>query len=274
MTTDTLRVLVVGAHPDDCDLKAGGLACKYADRGHHVRFVSMTNGAAGHHEQAGVTLVERRRAEANAAADVAGIEFRMFDNPDGRLRPSLENRDDVIRLIREYAPDLVLSHRPNDYHPDHRYTAQLVRDAAYMVTVPNVCPATPALDRNPVFAYLSDAFDRPYPFSPDVVVAVDDVADRKFEMLDRHESQLYEWLPYNEGVLDEVPDDPEERYEWLRDGGLPHVEALTDVADRYRERLVERYGVDGEDVRYAEAFEASEYGRPLTDEAADRLFPF
>ncbi|MFC4551094.1 MULTISPECIES: PIG-L deacetylase family protein [Halorussus] len=274
MPTETLHVLVVGAHPDDCDLKAGGIACKYADRGHKVLFVSTTNGEAGHHELAGRQLVERRHAEAEASAAVAGVEFEMFDVPDGRLRPSLENRDRLVRRIREFRPDLVLTHRPNDYHPDHRYTSRLVRDAAYLVAVPNVCPATPALDRNPVFAYLSDTFERPYPFSPDVVVDIDDVAGRKFEMLDCHESQMYEWLPSVEGTLEAVPDDPDERFEWLRGGGLPHVEVLADVSDRYRDALVERYGASGEDVRYAEAFEASEYGRALTDEAAERLFPF
>ncbi|WP_158059643.1 PIG-L deacetylase family protein [Halorussus halophilus] len=274
MTSETVRVLVVGAHPDDCDLKAGGIACKYADSGHEVLFVSMTNGEAGHHELSGRPLVERRRAEAETSAAVAGADFEMFDVPDGRLRPSLDNRDRLIEQIREFRPDLVLTHRPNDYHPDHRYTAQLVRDAAYLVAVPNVCPATPALDENPVFAHLSDTFERPYPFSPDVVVDIDDVAERKFEMLDCHESQMYEWLPSVEGTLEEVPDDPDERFEWLREGGLPHVEALADVSDRYREKLVERYGADGEDVRYAEAFEASEYGRPLTEDAAERLFPF
>lgn len=274
MTDDTVRAIVIGAHPDDCDLKAGGVACLYADAGNEVRFVSMTDGAAGHHEQAGAALVRRRRAEAERAAEVAGIGFEMLDNPDGRLQPSLDNRDRLIRLVREYDPDIVFTHRPNDYHPDHRYTAQLVRDAAYMVTVPNVCPATPALEENPVFAYVSDTFDRPYPFSPDVVVDIDDAAERKHEMLDCHESQVYEWLAYNEGVLSEVPEGHDARYEWLRDGGLPHVEALATVADRYRDRLLERYGEGGESVEYAEAFEASEYGRPLTDEAAERLFPF
>ncbi|WP_435156903.1 PIG-L deacetylase family protein [Haladaptatus sp. DFWS20] len=274
MPTETVRVLVIGAHPDDCDLKAGGVACKYADHGHEVLFVSMTNGEAGHHELAGRKLVERRRAEAEASAAVADVTFDGFDVPDGRLQPSLENRDRLIRRLRTFRPDLVLTHRPNDYHPDHRYTAQIVRDAAYLVTVPNVCPTTAALDENPVFAYLSDTFDRPYPFSPDVVVDIDDAAERKFEMLDCHKSQMYEWLPYVEGMLDDVPDDPDMRFEWLRDCGLPHVEAIEAVSDRFRDALVERCGDAGAAVRYAEAFEVSEYGRPLTDEAAERLFPF
>ena len=234
----------------------------------------MTNGAVGHHELAGQALVQRRRAEAEASADIAGVGFEQFDIPDGRLQPSLENRDRLIRLLREFQPNLVLTHRPNDYHPDHRYTAQLVRDAAYMVSVPNICPTTPALDQNPVFAYLSDRFDRPYPFTPDVAVDIDDVIERKFEMLDCHESQIYEWLPFVEGTLEDVPGDPNARFEWLRNGGLPHVDGPSDVADRYRNLLVKRYGTDGKEVEYAEAFEASEYGRSLTDEVAERLFPF
>ncbi|KZN26299.1 GlcNAc-PI de-N-acetylase [Haladaptatus sp. R4] len=274
MATDTLGVLVVGAHPDDCDLKAGGVACKYADDGHDVLFLSMTDGSAGHHELDGEELVRRRREEGIASAAVAGIEFELSDVPDGKLQPSLENRERLIERIREFGPDLVITHRPNDYHPDHRYTAQLVRDAAYMVAVPNVCPETAALESNPVFAYMSDTFDRPNPFSPDVVVDIDDTVERKFEMLDCHDSQMYEWLPYVEGTIDEVPDDPDERFRWLRNGGLPHVRALSDVAGRYRDGLVERYGPDGTDVQYAEAFEASEYGKPLTEDEAARLFPF
>ncbi|WP_266081383.1 PIG-L deacetylase family protein [Haladaptatus caseinilyticus] len=274
MSRESIRVLVVGAHPDDCDLKAGGIACKYSDNGHDVRFVSMTNGEAGHHGLGGRELIRRRYEEGKAAAAVADAEFETLDVPDGKLQPSLENRGRLIERIRQFRPDLVLTHRPNDYHPDHRYTAQLVRDAAYLVAVPKIRPGTPALDENPVFAYMSDTFERPYPFSPDVVIDIDDTADRKFKMLDCHESQMYEWLPSVEGTLGEVPDDPDERLEWLREGGLPHVEALSNVADRYRDDLVERYGADGEHVCYAEAFEASEYGKQLTADEKARLFPF
>ena len=272
MSDDKLRILAFGAHPDDCDLKTGGVACLYADRGHDVRFVSVTDGRAGHHEHSGAALVERRRAEATAAADVAGIKFTLLDNPDGRFQPSLSTRNQLIRLVRKYNPNLVLTHRPNDYHPDHRYTAQLVRDAAYMVTVPNVCPGTPALRHNPVFAYFSDGFKRPYPFSPDVVVDIDDAVDRKFEMLHCHESQVYEWLAYNEGILDEVPENQDDRLAWLQAGGLPHTEALSAVADRFRDRLTERYGDTGNGIEFAEAFEISEYGGSTSN--VDSLFPF
>ncbi|WP_436925623.1 PIG-L deacetylase family protein [Halosimplex amylolyticum] len=270
-------VLVVGAHPDDADIRAGGFAVQSADAGHDVRFVSMTDGRGGHHEQRGEALVGRRRREAAAAAETAGLtEYRVLDVPDGRLRPTLENRDRVIELIREVAPDVVLTHRPNDYHPDHRYTSQLVRDAAYMVTVPNVCPDAPALRSNPVFAYLLDTFERPYPFTPDVFVPVGDAAlERKYDALDCHESQMYEWLPYNKGSLDAVPSDPDDRREWLATDPLPGLQQMRDAADRFRDRLVDRYGEQrGTEIDYLEAFEVSEYGGELTDELAEDLFSF
>ncbi|USZ72429.1 PIG-L deacetylase family protein [Natronosalvus halobius] len=267
------RLLVIGAHPDDPDIRAGGLACSWADAGHDVRFVSMTDGRSGHHEQGGNELAERRRREAAAAAVTAGIEYHVLENPDGRLEPTLENRETVIELIREYDPDLVLTHRTNDYHPDHRYTSQLVRDAAYMVTVPNVCPETPALHDNPVFAYLLDTFERPYPFTPDVIVPIDDEhVECKYDALDCHESQMYEWLPYNKGELEAVPDDPDDRREWLETDPIPGLAEMRATADRFRDDLIEQCGPErGRQVEYAEAFEVSEYGGNLTSALASDL---
>ena len=271
MSEVTHRLLVVGAHPDDPDLKAGGIAAKYAQAGHDVRFISVTNGDAGHHEIGGVELTRRRRAEAQAAADVIGIEYDVWEIHDGELQPSLENRRKMIRLIRNYDPDLILTHRPNDYHPDHRYVSTLVQDSAYLVTVPNICTGTPALCEDPVIAYLSDGFQKPYPFDPDVVVAIDDVIEEKTEMLHQHESQIYEWLPYNAGHLEEVPDEDDARRKWLREERL---DEYLDLADRFRDELVERYGEErGSDIRYVEAFEGCEYGSPLTEEQATELVP-
>lgn len=271
------RLLVIGAHPDDPDIRAGGLACLACAAGHDVRFVSMTDGRSGHHELGGDELVRRRRKEANAAAEAAGdIDYLIRHTPDGRLRPSLDNREDVIRLIRDYDPDVVLTHRTNDYHPDHRYTSQLVRDAAYMVTVPNVCPDVPALEENPVFAYLSDSFKRPYPFDPDFAVPIDDErVEQKYDMLDCHKSQMYEWLPYNKGVLEDVPEDPAARREWLTTDPIPSLVEMRETADRFRDRLVNRFGPErGGEIDYAEAFEVSEYGGSLTPELEAALFSY
>lgn len=272
MDTKQIRVLVFGAHPDDCDIKAGGVAALYVQQGHHVKFVSVTNGDAGHHEMGGGPLAQRRNAEAQAAAKIIGIEYELLDNHDGELMPTLENRYQIIRTIREFRPDLIMTHRPNDYHPDHRYTSILVQDAAYMVTVPNICALTPHLEKNPVIVYLSDGFMKPYPFTPDVVVGIDTVVEQKIDMLHCHESQFYEWLPYNSGNLNAIPDSVEDRHEWLAERLRNR---FSSVAEKHRDLLVEFYGKKvGANIQYAEAFESCEYGSSLTTENLPILFPF
>jgi LmbE family N-acetylglucosaminyl deacetylase len=272
MEDSKLRLLVFGAHPDDCDIKAGGLALLYAIAGHRVRFVSVTNGATGHHEIGGIELARRRYEEAQAVARLAGIEYHVLDNHTGELEPTVTNRKQIIRIMREFRPDLILTHRPNDYHPDHRYTSQLVQDASYIVTVPNMVPLTPHLERMPVIAYLSDGFQKPWPFIPDVAVGIDAVLERKLDMLHCHVSQMYEWLPYNGGHLAEVPAGDAARREWLGRRRAPDFAA---TADRHRELLTRLYGPErAAAIRHAEAFEACEYGARLTPERVQRLFPF
>lgn len=268
---DRLRLLVVGAHPDDAEYKAGGLAALYRAAGHEVTFVSVTDGSAGHHRVSGAELARRRRAEAEAAGAVVGLRYDVWEHPDGRLEPTLERREQVVRLVRSVRPDLLLTHRPNDYHPDHRATSQLVQDSAYLLTVPAICPDTPHLRRDPVIAYLSDEFTRPCPFDPTVVLDVSDAWDQKIDMLDRHVSQFYEWLPYNRREEDAVPAGNEARRAWLA-GQIEGLSAR--LADRFRDRLMATYGADlGGGMRRVEAFEGSEYGAPLDAEAVARLFP-
>ncbi|MCZ7573671.1 MAG: PIG-L family deacetylase [Ardenticatenaceae bacterium] len=269
---ESLRILAFGAHPDDCDIKVGGLAIKYARKGHTVKFVSVTNGDTGHHLMGGGPLARRQYEEAQRAAAVAGIEYEVLDIHNGQLMPTLENRWWLVRIIRNFRPDLVLTHRPNDYHPDHRYTAQLVHDAAYTVTIPNVEALTPHLRYNPVIAYMSDTFRKPYPFTPDVVVGIDEVLEEKLDMLDCFESQMYEWFPYNLEIEGPVLDTPEQRRAWLRELWTP---TFAEVADRYRDRLKKLYSEEqGAQIRYAEALEACEYGTLLTEEKIRILFPF
>src|SRR5215204_4186590 len=208
---DPLRIIVFGAHPDDCELDAGGTAARWAKLGHKVKFVSVTNGDIGHFEQAGAILARRRFAEVQRCAEILGIETEVLDIHDGELMPTLENRRTITRKIREWKADLVISHRPNDYHPDHRYTGILVQDAAFMVIVPSFCPDVPALAKNPVFLYSEDGFQKPNPFQPDVVVPIDPVLDLKVAAIDALESQFYEWNPWLSGYLDEVPKGKEDR---------------------------------------------------------------
>jgi LmbE family N-acetylglucosaminyl deacetylase len=265
-----LRIIAFGAHPDDCDQKAGGTAAKWAALGHQVKFVSVTNGDAGHQTEGGGALARRRRLESQEAGRRFGIaEYETLDNHDGQLVPSVDVREQVIRKIRQWKADIVLAPRPNDYHPDHRYTGVLIQDAAYMVVVPNIAPDTPPLRKNPVFLYFQDRFQRPNVFRPDVAVAIDDVLEKKVRALDAHTSQFYEWLPWVDGELESVPADPAARVEWLRktSTGGP-------LGEPVREALRKRYGVKADAVQNAEAFELCEYGRRPTPEELSALFPF
>ena len=269
---EPVRIIAFGAHPDDCDICIGGLAVKWARAGARVKFVSLTNGDTGHFAMGGGPLARRRYAEAKASAAIAGIEYEVLDIHNGQLLPTLENRWTVVRLIREFCPDLVITNRPNDYHPDHRYASQLVADAAYTVTIPNVQALTPHLLVNPSVAYWRDDFKRPYPFTPDVAVAIDDVIETKLDMIACHESQVYEWLPYNQNKIDQVPADAEARRIWMAGQYLP---GMREEGERYRELLVKLYGPErAASIQYAEALEFCEYGSPVTPEKFARLFPF
>lgn len=272
MPDSPLHILVIGAHPDDCEYKAAGTAALYRSLGHRVKFVSVTNGESGHQRLSGEELIRIRKAETEASSAVCGVEYEVLPFRDGQLLPTLDARLEIIRLIRRFEPDLVLTHRPNDYHPDHRYTSQLVCDAAYLVTVPPVAADVPHLRDNPVFAYLSDDFQRPYPFTPDVVVDIEPVLETAVDMLHCHKSQFYDWLAYNHGYEDELPEGDDERRDWLK---VRFQQRIAPLAERFREKLFGLYGEDrGKRIRYVEAFEVCEYGSPLTAEARRRLFPF
>ena len=268
---EQIRVIVIGAHPDDCDLKSGGTAALFAEMGHAVKFVAVTNGDAGHQTEGGGALARRRRAEAQESRRRLGIdEYVTLDNHDAELVPSLEVRHQIIRLIRNWNADIVLSPRPNDYHPDHRYTGELVQDAAYLVIVPNVTPDTPPLKKNPIFLYLSDGFQRPNPFRPDIAVAIDKTFEKKMNGLDAHVSQFYEWLPWTSGGLAEVPTGAAERKEWL----IEKWGGRSSISPEVRKSLEKWYGAQkAKDIKYAEAFEICEYGKQPSDEEIRRLFP-
>jgi len=269
-----LRIIAFGAHPDDCELFVGGSTILWSQAGHHVKLVSVTNGDIGHWQSAGGPLAQRRLKEVQDAAAILGNTVEVLDIHDGELEPTLENRRKITRLIREWKADVVISHRPNDYHPDHRYTAVLVQDAAYMVTVPFFCPDTPALTKNPVFLYSPDGFQKPTPFKPDIVVPIDSVIERKLDALVCLVSQFIEggcggdasMLPRDEADL-------KERQQKMRQGW--HRQRYVEIANRFRDKLIELYGKEmGAKVRYAEAFELCEYGARPTPDQLRKLFPF
>ena len=284
-----IRAMMIGAHPDDCDFRCGGLALKYARAGHKVKFLAMCNGSGGHHILDSEEIAKRRRGETLAVAKFAGIEYDVWeDSPDCELYADRETRARLVREIRKFNPDIIFCSRPNDYHADHRNASILVQDASYLLILPHYCPDVPPMKQTPVILHFYDHFQNP-PFCADVAVGIDDVIDDKFKMLALHESQVYEWLPYTKGTLDQVPENPDERLEWLHEPSVPRngipidesilAKNLIGMQSEYREakpavihrdKLLERYGDAGKTILFAEVFGVCEYGSPYSDE----LIPF
>lgn len=263
------RLLIIGAHPDDAEFGAGGLIAKYTGAGYAVKAITVTNGNAGHYAVPPADLAKRRHAEARAAADKGGFEIEVWDNPDGQLAPTIKIRGEVIRAMRRFAPDLVLTHRANDYHPDHRATGQLVQDASYLVRVPNLYRDTPPPETRPLVACMTDFFTKPNPFQPDVTIETADQIDKVVAMLACHVSQVFENMPESRGEIGNVPQHEDERLAWLKDFYASRPRA---IANRFREALVRDYGERGNTIEFAEAYEISEYGRRPTAEEIDALF--
>lgn len=283
-----MNVLMIGAHPDDCEFRCSGLACKYAQDGHRVRILSMCNGNGGHHIMGCDEIAARRHGEAMEAAKVLGVEYDIWDISDCNLVADLPTREKLICYIRDFKPDVIFGHRNNDYHADHRNAALLLQDASYLLIVPNYCSDAPAMEKMPVILHYYDGFKNP-PFVPDLVIDTTDVVEKKLQMLHCHTSQVYEWLPYTYGTLNQVPEGEEDRYNWLKgdliDENTTDEQILSGAvkgqrasfarcAALYRDKLIERYGEKGKKVVYAEAFAVSEYGHPLTPELEKKLFPY
>ncbi|MDA7921646.1 PIG-L family deacetylase [Verrucomicrobiales bacterium] len=270
----SLRIIAFGAHPDDPEFQIGGCAIKWTKLGHKVKLVACTNGDIGHWEMSGGELAKRRTAEVQEAARRMGTEVEVLDIHDGELEQTLENRKTLVRLIREWDADLVFSHRPYDYHPDHRNVGLLVQDAAFMVMVPNFCPDTPRLTKNPAFFFFPDGFTKPYPFTPTLAVSIDDVMDEKVQAIDALESQVYEGgaLGGPDTRAKRFGDDPVIRVRMLKKSWSNRHGR---IAKKHRDSLIEWYGKEaGEAVEHAEAFELCEYGSKPSKEQLRILFPF
>jgi len=267
-----LRIIVFGAHPDDPEYRSAGVAMKWARQGHHVKLVATTNGDIGHWETAGGPLALRRKKEVAEVARRLGVVNDVLDNHDGELEPTLENRRTVTRLIKQWNADIVITNRPNDYHPDHRYTSVLVQDSAYMVTVPFITPDVPPLKKNPVFLYSSDRFQKPTPFKPDIAISIDDVMEPTLDALLVMESQIHEGGA--NGYPGIFPADPAGRQKRRDEVRASLARRYAAEADRYRDLLVKFEGEKGRAAKYAQAYEICEYGRQPTQAELKQMFPF
>ena len=264
-----IRVIVFGAHPDDCDLNVGGTAALFAQMGHKVKFVSLTNGDKGHHKMSPKDLAKRRKTEMQESAKQLGIVYDNLENHDGELMPTIENRKAVIQLICDWEADIVITHRPNDYHPDHRYTATIVQDAAYMISVPLMNPNGKPLLKSPIFLYMQDSFQKPTPFSPDIFIDITPVKEQKLKAICCHKSQIHEWLPWNGGYEKDVPNNTEGKKKLVIDHFLwseMSKEFIKPAKKWYTNKQIKN-------ISYFETFEICEYGNIPSKEEILKLFP-
>lgn len=282
-----MKILAIGAHQDDNEFRVGGMAHKWVKAGHEVIFLSMCNGCGGHHIMTPEETTARRAKESARVAEYLGIRYDVWDIDDCTLVADLPTRERLIRYIREISPDLIIAHRPNDYHADHRASGQLVQDASYILTVPHTCPDVPAMRFMPVIVYNEDNFKNPL-FKATYIVDLDDEIDVKLDMAHFNESQIYEWLAFNHDYA--VPTDKEKRREWLNSEKVTpetsdeeilaadsyvYAKRFAKPAARFRKELIAKYGEErGSKICYAEAFELCEYGRQPTKEMEKVLFGF
>ena len=263
-----MNIVCVGAHPDDCECFAGGTAVKWARLGHHVKLVSATNGDLSDRPGSRQEVAALRTAEVAACAHKLGVTSHVLDIHDGELVPDLETRKTFVRIIREWRADIVVGHRPSDYHPDHRAVAVLLQDASFLVTARRFCPEVPALEKMPVYLFTSDDFTTPRPFEPDLAVALDDVFEQKLDGLHEITSQVYD---IRAAALPPA-NDVAARRAWLK---MRWSSRQRKEADKYRDLLVKLYGEEaGRAVLFAETFQVSEYGRQPSPDELRKLFPF
>ncbi len=186
-----MRVLAVGAHPDDLEILCAGTLARYAAQGAQVTMAVATNGEVGSPTLSKKEIAEIRRQEAAAAAAVIGAEFIWMDYPDEFLFSNQETRLNFLNVVRRVRPDVILTHSPVDYHPDHRTTGQILWDIRVMTTVPNIVTEAKPCTKIPEIYYCDTVAG--IDFTPQYYVDVSAVFEIKKQMLGCHKSQSV-WL--------------------------------------------------------------------------------
>jgi N-acetylglucosamine malate deacetylase 1 len=192
-----MRVLAIGAHPDDLEILCGGTLAQFAARRDAVTMLVMTDGCAGHAEIGPGELAAIREREARAAASVIGAEFAWLGLPDEFVFNDEPTRRRLLDAIRAARPDLILTHDPVDYHPDHRATSRAVFDASFVMGLPNVqTPSAPHPGVAPLYYFDTLAG---IGFQPAEYVDVTETFATKQKMLAAHETQLA-WLRHHDAI--------------------------------------------------------------------------
>jgi len=199
MATDqTIKsVLAVGAHPDDIEIVCAGTLAKYASQGVKVSIAVATDGSAGHMVIPPKELAEIRHEEAKNAARIIGADFYWLGFGDEMLPGDINTRLRFVEVIRRAKPDVILTHSPEDYHPDHRALSRLMFEASFVSGLKNVQTETPYHPGVQPLYYFDTISG--LNFHPTEFVDITRTFEIKQQMLSCHKSQL-QWLKDHDDV--------------------------------------------------------------------------
>jgi LmbE family N-acetylglucosaminyl deacetylase len=191
------RILAVGAHPDDIETCCAGTLAKYIKQGSEVSIAVASDGSAGHMTISPTELSDIRHAEAEQAAKMIGADFYWLGLADGMLFEDINTRFLFVELIRKSKPDIILTHNPNDYHPDHKAVSRILFDASFLSGLPNI--KTDSLFHpgvQPLY-YFDTAGG--VNFNPTEFVDITDTYKIKLKMLSCHVSQI-KWVKDHDNI--------------------------------------------------------------------------
>jgi LmbE family N-acetylglucosaminyl deacetylase len=193
-----MRVLALGAHPDDLEILCGGTLARYVEEGHEVVMCHATKGDRGSFEHTSEEIARIRHGEAARAAEICGAEHISLGLSDGEVNAGdVEQRMLVIDLVRRTRPDVIITHSTGDYMVDHNEISKLAVDASFLSSLPLIetrhgnHAVVPAVFHMETITGLG--------FAPTEFVDVTGTIETKARMLEAHESQL-RWLMDHDGV--------------------------------------------------------------------------
>lgn len=237
-----MNILAIGAHPDDVETMCAGTLAKYAAQGHKVYIATATNGNIGsaHHTMEEIAAIRKQEA-ANSAA-IIGAEYICLDYDDEMFYETKEVRLAFINLVRHCKADVILTHNPEDYNPDHELTSKIVNDIAVMIPIAHLKTECEPYDQIPSIWMFEPAASMG--FIPTDYVDITDFYETKMKMLGCMESQKA-WMAANYAVL---RDDEDRFFDTIRitsefrgmQAGCKYAEGFVRALDGYRTRLTER----------------------------------
>lgn len=257
-----LRVMVIFAHPDEGEIYTGGITALFTKMGHQVKFMSLTNGDAGHYSMKPADLAKMRYQEAMESKKILSLgDYEVLDYHDQFLKNNKETQDKVIKSIQAWNPDIVFTYyAAKGGHIDNMTAGYIVRDAAPRLQ----------MTKMPVFVYMRDFFTINFSYVPDFAIGIDSVWQTKLAACSAMRSQVMDAIPHSMGILEEVRADPAKQKELIYQNTYPY----SSVTNVNMPALEKWYGHEGASkIRFAEAFEIAEFGHQPTETEMQTLFP-